>query len=225
MQYPEYSLVTKGDKLTISDENPENMISITSIRDVLFNTANVSAEFVFIFDCCYGTDMEFPYVLRPDGVMRFADTIPKDSLVHWSIEDIQNEIKTGNSKRKYFRNNAICISSARHLQESVSTSNGSWFTQCLFKSLKANERSLLKIRDAITEGMINHASGKSDIHAFPHIVHSSKYDLHQEAMIHVTYPDILYLWSWLFGREHKYRIIIDEHQAIIQLSPVINREL
>lgn len=183
------------------------IITARDIRKILFESADNSAEFIFIYDCCYGVDMDFPFELDDKGLLHLTNNIPQDFLTNWSVSilnkklSIINEIK----ERKFFKRDAICISSGSHLQSSISSSDGSYFTRYLFEMLNNRERSLSKIKQHIE----NHINNSND---------NSISKRSQIAMIHCTYPDLIYIWPWVFNYEHEYRITVDENDSVIKLE-------
>lgn len=167
-------------------------MSMIKLRDMFIKETNDQCEFLFIFDCCYGIDMQFPYRLKDNSVLSLTDIV--DSTAN----------------RLFFRNNAICISSGHHEQKSISTTNGSYFSRFLFRSLREQMRDLSKIRDDVNRGIVG-------------IIESSGEQIvEQTMMVHCTYPDIRRLWGWLFNHEHRYRILLEPHQTTVKLVPLIN---
>ena len=93
-----------------------------------------------------------------------------------------------NKKRTFFKAKAICISSTAPRQKSLSTTDGSLFTRYLFKSLSDGNRSLGEIKKTLE-------------------IKCSSYS--QTASIYSTYPDLRFLWKWLYGGEKKQRVTVD----------------
>ena len=320
-------------------EEQNNNLLMDQIREMIFNNVELNAECIFIFDCCHGADMNFPFTLRPDGMMILAHTIPKDLLLHRSTQELQKNIKK-TTDIKFYPVQAICISSAEHLQRSLSTSNGSLFTRYLFTALNRKLRSLAKIRkeveDNIKRDNINknrrrpifssydrhstrpifqprssltsnrrgnvipprycqrlnnnqRPSEKKEGEASPsrregeatpsrregeaspsrreeierdnthrtvnytgeiqrstdrirwaanyltatntslanplmrmgdNLTQAANKSLGQDMTIYATYPDLIYLWPWLFNMEQQYRIVVDKYHGLLELLPI-----
>jgi hypothetical protein len=165
----------------------ENTMPIDDIRNLIFNSADDEVESLFLFDCCYGTSMRFPFKIQPDGSIRLVEKRScKGSIT--------------SSKRKYFKSQGICISSVNQREQAVSTSEGSLFTRFLFRSLNNRQRSLKGLVEDIDSEIIGH---------------EKSHNAHQ-CMVHVTYPTLNNLWLWLFNGEHRYRVIIDENAGVVR---------
>ncbi len=227
--------------------NFPEFIKMNHIRKMCFKHAKPNLEVLFIFDSCNSTGLGMPFKLRPDGVFRLIDKVPRDIIsysspilesiksqnenketnilqvsIHHDIHsinsldsDVNNFIMKGNvgrsysfktplinpkimkKERRFFSEKAICISSTAPRQESLSTSDGSLFTRYLFKSISGGVKSLHDIRKKLKDGCSSYS---------------------QTATIYSTYPDLIFLWKWLYGGEKKYRISVDIHNGLVILS-------
>jgi hypothetical protein len=226
----EYSSLNRlTDSLINKWPNPRKIsefIEMEKIRQLCFQRANLKLEVLFIFDCCNSTGLGLTYNLRPDGVFRLVDRVPRDILSYNPVI-IEDQINPGFStpiiydvspyfsdeysdnssgltriikrKRQFFTSRAICISSTAPRQESLSTSDGSLFTRFLFESLLKGETSLHEIKRVLEVGCSSFS---------------------QTANIYSTYPDLRFLWKWLYGGEKQYRTSIDIHHGLVLLTPV-----
>ena len=245
-------------------------LQMNRLRHICLSRAKKNVESLFLFDCCNGTGLGFPFVLRPDGVFRLADKVPKDILSHelgilnftatsrnfsQSSSSILNIVSpmisrprttnstldtemvtmltdpdTGNQQEEisglahqdnsgtaiqsnlsqllthqvqFFSAQAICISSTSPRQQSLSTTDGSLFTQYLFKALSEGIRSLQALRKYIKDGCQPYS---------------------QTTTIHSTYPDLCYIWRWVYGGEQQYRVKVDLNQGLVILSSITTSE-
>ena len=244
-------------------------IKMRRIRKICFRVANPNLEALFIFDSCNSTGLGMPFKLRPDGVFRLTDKIPRDAIsysrfVSKSIFNISetaispqiprlgrtdgvtmkwdsNETKSFNQlnplgsplkntepktdilqikkntinqhaskfplinpkimtkERQFFEARAICISSTAPRQESLSTTDGSLFTRYLFEAISSGKKSLHGIKKNIEIGCSSYS---------------------QTASIYSTYPDLIFLWKWLYGGEKEYRVSVDIHHGLVVLSKI-----
>nr|QBK90816.1 MAG: hypothetical protein LCPAC201_01170 [Pithovirus LCPAC201] len=67
----------------ISINLPE-FIKMDQIRKICFKQAKPNLEALFIFDSCNSTGLNMPFKLRPDGVFRLIDKIPRDVISYSS---------------------------------------------------------------------------------------------------------------------------------------------
>ena len=296
--------IVESTNLTRNKYGGDNIFMVEIIRDLIFDYSAQEAESLFIFDCCYGIDMEFPFVMKLEssstinykrqhnhesqneyeqeydsqgrfsssdlrsldlrssdlkslesldsgnlaqnemasstieptdyeidhsqeikesleqgreslGVLHLTTDLARDFLTRWDTDRL-NFTRQQPKRRKFWPNNAICISSASHLQESMSTSDGSCFSRFIFRVLASGERSLAKIKSYVDKEMENltYNTTKNEI--------DDTYNSQSQhgIMIHTTYPDLNFLWPWLFNYEHRYRVSIDDYRGVLNLTPV-----
>ena len=226
--------------------NFPEFIKMNHIRKICFKHAKPNLEALFIFDSCNSTGLGMPFKLRPDGVFRLVDRVPRDIISYSSpiLESIRNQNKNRGSgilqvsllggiyspdslvnnfiikgnldrqyslktplinpkimkkERQFFSQRAICISSTAPRQESLSTTDGSLFTRYLFMAISEGAKSLHGIKQKLKDGCSSYS---------------------QTATIYSTYPDLIFLWKWLYGGEKIYRISVDIHHGLVILSKV-----
>lgn len=226
--------------------NFPEFIKMNHIRKLCFKHAKPNLEALFMFDSCNSTGLGMPFKLRPDGVFRLVDRVPRDIIsysspilesirgqnrntgigvlqvsllggIHSPDSLVNNFIIKGNvsqsnllktplinpkimkKERQFFSQRAICISSTAPRQDSLSTTDGSLFTRYLFMAISEGAKSLHGIKQKLKDGCSSYS---------------------QTATIYSTYPDLIFLWKWLYGGEKIYRISVDIHHGLVILSKV-----
>lgn len=176
----------------------EQRIKMTDLRDIIISSLKPSSEIFIVMDCCNGTGMELPF--------RFIHTTNKidfDEIINnrryqqfrYQLQHTPNPIFT---KQKI-----ICISSTSNNEDSITTKNGSLFTQSLFRHFKST-RLLAELLCYISKECLN-----TNL---------------QTVTIYSSYPDLYHLWPWLFS-SYTYSIHFDSMSNTIILNDNISEEV
>lgn len=189
-----------GDNLQTSDNvDPElnySLLTIEELKDIFF--VNQRCEYIFIFDCCYGTDMNLPYIFN--DVFKF-------NLNKKTINSMGKNIIL--RPYKFYKNNIICISSKKDITKQISSNSGSLFTKLLFKVFATKNKSL--------QFLVANMLHPEDIDRY----HNSlkEYTLNgQEVTISSSYPNLIKIFPWVYGLEKNCQVVIDKEHNFIRLK-------
>ena len=159
----------------------DSMLDIKEINISLLNVTANSCSIIYVLDCCNFDGMELPYYLGISDA-NIGNTGKNDGLY-----------KLGFSREKLFTNKkVICISSARNIENSVSSKIGSLFSNEFFKLVtKKNLTGDRKLRDwrnvlnSLNENC-KKASKRND----------NATTIKQTVKIYSSFPNEYLVWRW-----------------------------
>lgn len=164
---------TKGNEICYVDSTELELINL---KKIICQNSLENAQIFFVLDCCNSNGLGLPYKLK-DGKyvlsVRFYFDGKSSEIMSNSLDISTQEI--------------ICISSTMYDEYSISSDQGSLFTQSFFKNLKEYR----KIEDLL------------------HVVNMEclkKYN--QTSTIFASYPNLKHIWRWLVVND-KIEIDID----------------
>ena len=172
-------------------------IDMTELSRHIITPTQPLATNLFIFDCCYCTDLGLPFRLEDDDVFKLCS----------------------NNNRFYTKRRILSLSSTTPQQRSISTINGSFFTRHYFLAMRDDVRNLSNIR-----GIISASCAEDDFSvklSINNIQHDDKDNTktHQQTMsIYGSHPHIENIWPWLFSPQMPYDIEIDHNLEAVVLT-------
>jgi len=168
-------------------------VSLDDLRDIIFGSCKSDCQIFMVFDCCNGTGLELPWKMSQNGIYKLAH----NQLVNIVTTDHGQQIVE--TQPVFYRPDVVCWSSTTQSESSLSTADGSLFTQHLFTMLEHGCRS---VRD-----IISYVSKQCEPYT-------------QTSTVHVTYPDRHQLWSWLYGGELTFITEVKSSDLVLVLTPV-----
>jgi hypothetical protein len=168
-------------------------VSMDDLRDLIFGSCQSDCQIFMAFDCCNGTGLELPWKMTQNGVYKLAH----NQRVEVVTTDHGQQIIE--SQPIFYRPDVVCWSSTTQSENSLSTADGSLFSQHLFTMLEKGCRSVRDIKTYV---------GKQ---CEPYT---------QTSTVHVTYPDRHQLWSWLYGGEKCFITEVKSSDLVLVLTPV-----
>ena len=179
-------------------------IDMKELSGHIISITHRQAKGLFIFDCCYCTDLGLPFKLEDDDIFKLC---------------------SDNNNRFYTKRRILSLSSTTPQQRSISTINGSFFTRHFFLSMRNDTRSLSQIRGIISAHCAeDEFSVKISINdQIQHVDKDFKQPPQQTMSIYSSHPNIEKIWSWLFSPQVPYDIEIDHHLGAVVLTAYKSR--
>lgn len=167
--------IAKGEAILLPDNSK---LSFRRFRDIILDKLTVKSQVLFILDCCNPSSLSLPYVLNDNGYLNLRNetvqTIP-----------LPKREKVNREKFFYTSHRIIVLASTRTRGQSISTINGSVFTQSLFKETGTLDEELLTLKSISVK--FNKLS--SNIKAI--------FNRYESFCVYTSHPHITKLWNWL----------------------------